>query len=338
MNRRLRMIGWSVAAIAALLAAAAIIYRTTRLAAPAQPVEKLVLAVPTQPAVANVWIAHAQGFFLEQGLEVTLQPFATGKQALASAVAGSADVAVVADTPIVHAVLQGQPIAILATLYQSGRYMGTVARKDRGIRGVPDLKGKRIGAAVGTNAELFQDTLLALHGIDRNDVQRADVGPGGVFDALVKGEVDAVTTWEPHTNLLRAHLGDAAITFNDQAIYTMTFNLVSLKAWSARRPETTKRVLRALIETEAFIKAHPHEAIAITSRALDLTPALLKEIIRPDDFTVTVTHSLLVTLEDQTRWAMQHGLTQTKQMPNYLEFMALDGLSALRPRSITLIQ
>ena len=338
MTRRSRVLCWSVAAVAALLTAVVLIYAANRTTTPASPLEKLVLAVPTQPAVANVWFAHAQGYFREEGLDVTLQPHATGRQALAATMEGKADVAVAADTPIVFASLQRQPIAILATIYQSSLYSAVAARKDRGIREIADLKGKRIGVAFGTSADLFLDTLLATHGMVRTDVARVNVGPDGVLDALVKGEVDAVSTWIPHTNQIRAKFGDAALIFNDQAIYTLTFNMVSMRATAQQRPDTVKRLLKAMIKSEEYIKSHPREALTTAARALAMEPALVIEVINPQDFTVNLTQSLLVTLEDHARWAIKHELSDAKQVPNYLEFLFPDSLAALKPRAVTVIR
>jgi NitT/TauT family transport system substrate-binding protein len=47
--------------------------------------------------------------------------------------------------------------------------------------------------------------------------------------------------------------------------------------------------------------------------------------------------SLLLTLEDQTRWAIKNHLTARPDMPNYLNSLYLDGLKAVKPESVTVI-
>ncbi len=62
----------------------------------------------------------------------------------------------------------------LATI-DKGDFTYLVARKDRGIVNVSDLRGKRIGTTKGTIAEFHLGRFLALNGITLQDVTLVDV-------------------------------------------------------------------------------------------------------------------------------------------------------------------
>ena len=43
---------------------------------------------------------------------------------------------------------------------------------------------------------------------------------------------------------------------------------------------------------------------------------------------------IIITLEDETRWAMKNRLTDQSVMPDYLTYIHLDGLRAVKPEAV----
>src|SRR4051812_19492302 len=87
--------------------------------AAALPANPLSIALPIQLSAGAFFVADQQQLFAQQGLVVQLKRFLLGKQALQQMLDGGADFAVVADTPFVLALLKGERIAALATVYSS---------------------------------------------------------------------------------------------------------------------------------------------------------------------------------------------------------------------------
>jgi NitT/TauT family transport system substrate-binding protein len=48
--------------------------------------------------------------------------------------------------------------------------------------------------------------------------------------------------------------------------------------------------------------------------------------------------TILVSLEDEARWAMKERLTDKKEIPNYLDFIFMDALEQAKPEAVTIIR
>ncbi|KUG24660.1 nmt1/thi5 like domain protein [hydrocarbon metagenome] len=301
------------------------------------PPEKITIAYTTNLNPVLIHIALVKGFFKEEGLEATPQPHAFGKVALQSVIDGKADIATVADTPIMFAVMAGRPITTLAVLQTSNRNAAIVARQDRGITRPSDLKGKKIGLTLGTTGHFFTDSFLQLHNIGRKQVKIIDMNPDKMAHALDIGEVDAVSIWNPHLTQIKKRLGSKGILFFDESLYTENFCLVARQKYAKKNPEAVKKVLRALIKAEIFVHEYPEESRRLVAGFLKVDKALLDEIWDIFMFRVALDQALLVDIEDQTRWAIKNRLTPNNVMPNYLDFIYLDGLEAVKPDAVRII-
>jgi ABC-type nitrate/sulfonate/bicarbonate transport system substrate-binding protein len=303
-----------------------------------QLLEKITIAYPTTPLTALFHIAFVKGFFSVEGLEVTPQPHEFGRLALHSLLEGKADLAAPADTPIMFAVSGGKKIYTIAVIATSNKSLAIVAKKDRRISVPEDLVGKTIGAPLRTTGDFFLDSFLTMRGITKEEVNIVDLKPGEMFDALMEERVDAVSIWNPTLLQLRKELGNVGIIFYDQTIYSEIFCLSASQEFVRKHPETIRKVIMALIRAERFVKENPEESRSIVAEFIKMDKAILDEIWDSFDFKVTLSQSLLVSLEDQTRWAQQNGLIDATAMPNYLDFIYFDGLQSVRPEALSIIR
>lgn len=304
----------------------------------ADPPEKVTLAVSTLPHASLVHIAAAKGYFNKEALEVTMQPYQFGKLALDALLAGRADLATCAETPIVFAVLNRQEVSVLATIAGGTTGEAVVALKSAGISTARDLAGKRIGVARGTSGEFFLDTLLIRHGVDREAVRLVDMRPEDMPGALAKGEVDAVSIWIPIISDLQKLLGDKALTFYAEDIFSETFNVVTRKGFVARRPAAAGRFLLALLRAEAFIREQPEKARRTAAASLGQDPAQVDALFGQFDFRVRLDQSLVVLMEEEARWAIGRGLVPRQGTPNFLNAIDSEPLLAVRPSAVQLVR
>jgi NitT/TauT family transport system substrate-binding protein len=205
-------------ALLALLASASFLLPRHGPKEPTGPPGKLTVAISTALNPALVKIAEAKGFFREEGLDITLQPHTFGKLAIESLLAGKADLATATETAIMFATMRGARFSILATIQTSTKNDAIIARKDRGIVSAADLKGRRIGLTLGTSVDYYLDAQLVMESMGRMDVEIVDLKPEEMADALLQGEVDAVSTFSPFVTNIHKALGDRGIKLQNENI------------------------------------------------------------------------------------------------------------------------
>jgi len=257
-----------------------------------------------------------------------------GKAALQAVTGNKADFATVAETPVIFNVLKGEKIYVIANIEASSTNNAIVARKDAGISVPGDLKGKRIGFTPGTTSDFFLDSLLTANGLTRKEIHPVELKPEEMQDAIAAKKVDAVSTWNYPLTQINRQLGSGGIIFYDREIYTETFNIAAMQDFVRNNPETVKRFLRALIKAEDFVTKNPDEAQAIMSAATKIDKGLICEVWNAFNYHVVLDQTLLITLEDETRWAMKNKLTDQAEMPDYLSYIHLDSLRAVKPEAI----
>jgi len=310
----------------------------THPAQPAGPPEPMTIAANTRYAGTGlVFVAQVKGYFANEGLNVTLQPYTTGKDALDAALAGRAELATVADIPIMFAVMKGHPMSIVATIFTEEKNPGVIGRKDKGILTLASLNGKRIGVTLGTSGHFVLDAFLIREKLSTDDVTLRDLQPQELADALLKGDVDAVATWEPYLGSLRTQLGANGMIFYSEGIYELPFNIAGTQDYVVSHPETIKKLMRALVRAERFCKDEPDAAHMIIAGAINVSLEDMVELWPTFEFNVTLDQSLLLTLEDETRWAIKNKLTDRTDLPNYLHHVYLDALEAVTPEAVTVI-
>ena len=304
----------------------------------AGPAEKATIAYSAPPYSVLVDIAQKQGYFLQAGLETTPLTYPYGKLALDALLEGKADFATAGETPVMFAIMKGRKISIIATIQTSNLNNAVIARRHKGILAPRDLKGMRIAVTFGTVGEFFLDAFLAVNGVSRGDVRMINMGPDEMQEALASGSVDAVSSWSPVTLSLQKKLGDKVITFHNEDVYTQSFNVVATQEYVRKNPVKVKKLLLAIIEAEKFAARSPEDAKKIIADISPLNRDLVGEMWDRNKFSVTLDQSLVLALEDESRWAITSRLTKETNVPNYLDFIYLDGLLSVKPEAVRILR
>ena len=95
------------------------------------------------------------------------------------------------------------------------------------------------------------------------------------------------------------------------------------------RPEAIERFLSALIEAEDFVKLFPEKARGIITDRLDVEEDYVASVWPKNDFTTSLPQSLILAMDDEARWSITNNLTDKTVVPNYLDYIYLDGCAQL---------
>ena len=298
--------------------------------------QKVTVAYTTQPQSTLIHVAANKGYFSNQGLDVQPLIHSFGKAALQSILDGKADFATVAETPVMFSVLKGDKIFVIANIESSNVNNAVLARPDAGIVKAADLKGKRIGFTPGTTSDFFLDSFLTAQGLTRKEITPVPLTPNEMQEALQTGKVDAVSSWNYTLTQIKHQLGAQAVIFYDRQIYTETFNIAAMQDFVQRNPQAVTRFLRALIQAEDFVAKNPQEAQDIMAASIKVDKELVREVWDAFNYQVRLEQNLLITLEDETRWAMKNKLTDKTVMPNYKDYIHVESLMAVRRETVKL--
>lgn len=301
------------------------------------PLEKVTIALPTQPSTGPMFVAIDQGFFKKHGIEVVNQVHELGAQGLKSVLESKADMVIVADTPFMFKVMSGENISIISTIANSRKAAAIVARKDRGIFSVNQLKGKTVGVSLGTNMQFFFDVMLVAHGISSSDVNIINLKPTEIVKALESGKVDAVVAWHPFLSQLQQQMQNEIVIFFGEDLFSFRFNLVAKQDYIQAHPLTLRKVIAALDEANRFIDKYPDIARKIVGQYIKMDEATLAKIFDPADFELQLDQALLLSLDDQSRWAIKNGLAKNTVVPDYLNYIYIPALQKIKPEAVTLI-
>jgi ABC-type nitrate/sulfonate/bicarbonate transport system substrate-binding protein len=296
------------------------------------------IAVPLVPHAGLVHIASARGFFRDQGLDVALRPQSYGKAALAELLRGNADLAVAADVPIVVEILKGAPLSIIASVANASNELAVLGRIDHDIRRPGDLRGHKVGVTLGTSGEYFLWAFLVRHRVPPQSVQLVDLPPSGLIDALRQGVVDAITAWQPVRHEAELAFGDRAVTLRAPDAYSQTYVIVGRQDYVRDHQQELRRMLRALLDADAFVDADPQSAKALLAGWLKLSPQAFDPSWQDVTLEVEQQQAQLVTLEDVATWAMTRNYAPSQPVPNFISHLELDAMLAVSPERVTVVR
>jgi ABC-type nitrate/sulfonate/bicarbonate transport system substrate-binding protein len=302
---------------------------------PAAGIEKLSIASANLPHPALLQIAAANGYFAEEGLELTVTPVTHGKLAIELLLQGKVDLATAAEVPFVLQVLAGQPLGIAANLASASNENVVVARRDRRISSPRDLVKKKIGVSFGTSGEYFLWAYLIRHKLPPESVTLIDLPPGQIVEELAKGSVDAIATFQPWVSKAQSALGETGVSFTEGNVYTELHVVIGRSDFLKGHPKAIEKLVRALLKAERFNRSEPEKALRLVAAQLKMDVQALRPIWNEFKFEVNLQQSQIITLEDEARWAMARGYAEKGPVANFLPHLYLDALLAIQPGRVT---
>ena len=326
-GRRLRRV-----AAAAILASLQLLSLQAALAA-----EPLKIALSMTPLSLPIFVADSEGYFAAEGVAVALEQVIGGHRSLQRLLEGGADLATSSEAVVMFNSFRSGDYAVIATFVTSDDDVKVIARPGSGIAAAKDLRGKRIGTITGASAHFYLDSLLLLNGVDPKAAQVRHLQPEDMAAALAKGEVDAVSVWEPYGYKVLAAVPGAKILPKSGA-YVESFNLIVHKKHRGARDADLVKLLRALERAEQLIAAEPAKAQAVLRSRLQLDQTFVEWIWPRFKYRLALDRSLLKTLEAEARWARQEGQVKAERSPNYLDYIHSGPLRQVRPSAVGLVE
>lgn len=302
------------------------------------PVESITLGTVLLEPTAPIIVAEEQHFFTQNGLDITLKVYDTGLSAVNAMLNGEVDIAApVAEYVLVGKAFDKDKIQTIASIDEVD-YTFIIGRKDRGIQAISDLTGKKIGVARGTVMEFYLGRFLELHGMNIKDVVLVDTKLSQTADAIIGGDVDAVISFAPYAYTAQNKLGDNVVLWPAQCSQVLYGLIICRDDWITGHPELINRLLKSLARAEDYIVQHPAEAKVIVQERLNLDDAYMNTFWPEHQFSLSLDESLIAAMKDEARWMIANNLTTEKQLPDFLSYICIDGLKAIKPEAVKIIR
>lgn len=283
-----------------------------------------------------ILLAQEKGYFAKEGLELAFLPTGDGKLSMEAFLNGSCEATVVAEPPIVAAAQKRSDFSIIATVNSSDNATRIVADRRRGIASVGDLKGKRIGVRKGNITHFFLDMFLKKNEIRPDQVTIRFLEPAQLAEALTRGQIDAYVASDIYLTEGVRRLGEQAVVLSEPGLCFNSSCLIVRNTFLKEKPDTARRILRALLRAEARAARNPDEVVQLVAKRRELSEQAAAEIVKQQRLAVSLPQHLLLTLDDHAAWMQEQGMLPSGKLPNFLAVINESLLRELAPGSVNI--
>jgi NitT/TauT family transport system substrate-binding protein len=208
-----------------------------------QQLAPLRVGITTWAGFDIVLYAQEAGLFKQRGLDVQLIRFENQQDSTSAVLRGTLDANFTSLWDVMQSDSESDKPAVVMVTNISRGADGIVAQP--AIKSVEELRGKRVGAKLGTVNHLILLEALKLHQIKPAEVKVEDISNEMAVDLMQKKRLDAAVIWQPI-------LGETAQSIKGNIIYT-TQELDSLVIDTLASRTTIIRTKKA--ELKQFIMA-----------------------------------------------------------------------------------
>lgn len=220
----------------------------------------------------------SNGIAAKHGLKVESRIFNSGIATMEAALAGELDVAFPNTRVLLPLLKSGKACFKGGIGFVDVNTVNLVTKTE--ITKPADLVGRKIGTRKGGIGEVALHMWLAKEGVDRTQVETVNMAEEDQPIALAQGSVDGIIWPEPTPSLAleiggdKVHrFGDIGSAFRDVSVVNVTCNWVEKNG-----DEGMKKLVAAWIDAVDLLKNNPDEGVAVTAKALQLTPEDVKKI------------------------------------------------------------
>lgn len=220
----------------------------------AEPVEKVSLNVAYMPNYASLWsvlTAIDQGYFEEEGLEITLWEFADGPSEIAVMEGGSIDLAYIGHGAHKLCINGQATIFAPSSVHSTDRIIVLPSSGVTSVDDIANLAGKKVAYNAGSSSETALNGALAAAGLTMDDIEAYEMDATNMVAAMSSGSVDACTAWNPYSvQILNNCEGAVELEFATDSVNLSSW--ICLPGYAEENRDILIRFSRALYKAMAY--------------------------------------------------------------------------------------
>lgn len=228
------------------------------------PTEEVILKLKWlhQAQFAGNYVAKEKGFYMDQGLNVSVEPFSFENLTIDAVVNGDALFGITGADELVLARAKRVPIQAFAVIYKTNPVVAYALKKS-GITKPQDFLGKTVGLERGLNVEYLYSAMMNKLKIDRSKIKEVTIG----YDAkeLLAGDTDVSTGYIINEPNLVVEAGQEVntILMADYGVNMYADVLFAREDTIRSKPKLVERFLRATLDGWQYAIEHEQETVDI---------------------------------------------------------------------------
>jgi NitT/TauT family transport system substrate-binding protein len=268
------------------------------------------------------------------GVSIDERMFAKGPEIMPAIVAGEIDLAALASDGAISGRANGVPIVTVAGFAKGGARV--VAHVDAGIKGLKDLKGRKVGVTRGGAQELLLLAELEKAGLSWSDkpgkdVQLVYLAFADLNQALAGKQIDAMCQSEPQSSqAINKKFGvEVMKPYTTPMGEPYRLLVMSEKLYGEKR-ELAQRVMKCFVEATALFNREPQIAEKYVREQMfkgQLSSQDFRDAMDNADYTTDVS---LQHIDITTDFMQKYGVGRMAKPPKAAEWVKLDLLKAAK--------
>ncbi len=214
---------------------------------------------------APVYVGIQEGFFAEEGIEVSIKGGRGSTEAITKIATGTADVGLADLVALLVAKANDNvPVSGVYSVFSIAPHT-FVFPSDSGINSVKDVAGKKIATSPFTSSNLFLPLLLDVNGVPEDSVTLTKVDPGALGPMMITGATDVVISWVTSVENYKAQAAEAGmelsiLPWDDAGLEFYSTAVIAGDKFLKERPDVAKRFVKAYAKAIEFTWANPEKA------------------------------------------------------------------------------
>ncbi len=284
-------------------------------------------------------IAVHKGYFKEEGLEVDLKYYQAASEIPAGMIGGSIKIGLGGWVNPMQVAANDYPVKVVAPLSDIAGTTQLVVKP--AIKSARDLEGRKLAMLNIPIIRRFLEDFARVHGADVTKITVVNTQPSDSVTAFLKGDVDAVLIWQPHTTRairegggVLMHTGVRSMIPGREGNYRVYYNygvVFMAEDFVQKTPGTAEAFLRGLVKAQDFLAqpANRAEAAQIIAQPLGMPVDLARQVLGENEYFMKITPDWLKIMQQEIAFYVSAKMLKKAVDPNAL----VDGtlLRKIRP-------
>jgi NitT/TauT family transport system substrate-binding protein len=213
------------------------------------------------------YAALAEGYYKDEGLDVSIIPAQGTAQTIQAVESGTANIGFVDVPSVVIARANGSKLKMVAVNYQKAPYAIFSLSNGANVTEPEQLEGLNLGSGAGSFTPKIIQGFMAQKGLDPAKLTISNVAPSARATTLLSGQIPAIEFFIMAKPGLEAGAKSAntqlrTLLLADHGLVLYANGIAASDDYIAKNPDVMKRFVRATLKGWKFAMANPDKAAA----------------------------------------------------------------------------